>query len=63
MTRHNIGARQTLLLFTVRNMKPAWKTLFVRIMTFLPLAVFSAADTWEMIVVDAEGGKAILENL
>jgi len=44
-------------------MKPAWKTLFVRIMTFLPLAVFSAADTWEMIVVDAEGGKAILENL
>ena len=44
-------------------MKPAWKTLFVCVMTFLPLAVLSAADTWEMIVVDAEGGKAILENL
>lgn len=41
-------------------MKPIWKTLFVGLVTFLPFAAVSAADTWEIAVVDTEGGKAIV---
>jgi beta-lactamase superfamily II metal-dependent hydrolase len=41
-------------------MKHLCKTLLVSLVTFLPLAVLSAADTLEMTVVDTEGGKAII---
>jgi beta-lactamase superfamily II metal-dependent hydrolase len=41
-------------------MKLVWKIGFVCLMTFLPLTALSAADTWEMTVVDTEGGKAIV---
>jgi len=41
-------------------MKFAWRELFVCLVTLLPIAVLSAADTLEMTVVDTEGGKAIV---
>ena len=41
-------------------MQPAWKQLFAGFVTCLPLAVLSAGDTWEITVVDTEGGKAIV---
>jgi competence protein ComEC len=41
-------------------MKHAWRIWFVCLVTCLPIAVLSAADTWEMTVVDTEGGKAIV---
>ena len=41
-------------------MKLVWKTLFACFVTCLPTAVLSAVDTWEVTVVDTEGGKAIV---
>lgn len=41
-------------------MKRIWNKWFVCFVTCLPIAVLSAADTWEMTVVDTEGGKAIV---
>ena len=36
------------------------KTWFACLVTFLPVAVLSAADTLEIAVVDTEGGKAMV---
>src|ERR1035437_1039149 len=41
-------------------MKLILKTWFACLVTFLPVAVLSAAGTLEIAVVDTEGGKAIV---